>query len=263
MKTRGLALAFVLIGVLGVAVAAAAEKPPKKKPAAKETPKEAAKEPVKEEPKLSAAEAEKQLDAAFPAFLKDPSEANFLKVHKLVVAHPDYAPYSSELDDGIDLLKDKKFKELRESLTAAKYNLLLSPRAHQFLAMAARALDDVETAKRETEIADKCIAGIRATGDGTEKKPMIVTRVSDEYDVVRSMGKRASGQGLRIKDGRYFDALQCADKSELWFDITAPFGSMAKTFKPRPPKEKPAKQPLPKDGKDDLPPPAKEKPRKE
>ena len=221
MKTRGLALVFVLIGVLGVAVAAAAEKPPKKKPAAKETPKEAAKEPVKEEPKLSAAEAEKQLDAAFPAFLKDPSEGNFLKVHKLVVAHPGYAPYSSELDDGIDLLKDKKFKELRESLTAAKYNLLLSPRAHQFLAMAARALDDVESAKRETETADKCIAGIRATGDGTEKKPMIVTRVSDEYDVVRSLGKRASGQGLRIKDGRYFDALQCADKSELWFDITA------------------------------------------
>lgn len=243
MKTRGLALVFVLAGVLGLGFAPAAEKPAKKKlvPAAKETAKEAAKVPAKEEPKLSAAEAEKQLDAAFPKFLKDPSEASFLKVHKLVVAHPDYAPYSSELDDGLDLLKEKKFKELRESLTAAKYNLLLSPRAHQFLALAAEGLDDGDTAKRENDIAEKCIAGIRATGDGTEAKPMIVTRVSDEYDVARSMNKRVSGQGLRIKDGRYFDALQCADKSQVWFDITTPFGLMAKSFKPRPPKKTDAK----------------------
>jgi hypothetical protein len=35
----------------------------------------------------------------------------------------------------------------------------------------------------------------------------------------------------------------CADKSELWFDITAPFGAMAKTFKPRPPKKTDAKPP--------------------
>jgi hypothetical protein len=263
MKTRIMALAFVLAGVLGAAVAPAADKPAKKPAAAKETPKEAAKVPAKEEPKLSAAEAEKQLDAAFPAFLKTPNEANFLKVHKLVVAHPDYSPYSSELDDAVDLLGEKKFKEVREKLAPAKYNLLLSPRTHQFLALAAKGLGDGDTAKRETEISDKCIAGIRATGDGSEKKPMLVTRVSDEYDVVRSLGKRVSGQGLRIKEGKYFDALQCADKSQLWFDITAPFGSMAKTFKPRPPKEKPAKQPLPKDGKDDLPPPAKEKPRKD
>ena len=249
MKTRGPALALVLVGLLGVGVAIAAEKPAKKSPApaakepAKALPKEAAKEPAKEEPKLSAAEVEKRLDAAFPEFLKKPNEANFLKVHKLVAAHPDYSPYSSELDDAIDQLKDKKFKELRESLAAAKYNLLLSPRAHQLLALTAKSLDDGEAAKRETDIADKCIAGIRATGDGSEAKPMIVTRVSDEYDVTRSLGKRVSGQGLRIKDGRYFDALMCADKSELWFDITAPFGAMAKTFKPRPPKKTDAKPP--------------------
>jgi hypothetical protein len=253
MKTSVRVLTFVLAGALGLGVAVAADKPAKQKPAA------AAKEPAKEEPNLSAAEVEKQLDAAFPAFLKDPNEANFLKVHKLIVAHPDYAPYSSELDDVLDLLGEDKFKEVQEKLAPAKYNLLLSPRGHRFLALAAKGLGDEEAAKRETEIADKCIAGIRATGDGSEARPMIVTRVSDEYDVVRSLGKRVSGQGLRIKDGRYFDALQCADKSDLWFDITVPFGSMAKTFKPRLKKEPAKRDPL----KDEPPPPAKEKPRKE
>ena len=78
-------------------------------------------EPVKEEPKLSAAEVEKQLDAAFPAFLKDPSEANFLKVHRLVVAHPAYAPYSSELDEGARFDQGQESsRNLPESLTAAK-----------------------------------------------------------------------------------------------------------------------------------------------
>ena len=253
MKTRFLPWAFALACVLGVGFAAAADKPAKKPAvAAKETPKE----PVKEEPKLSAAEIEKQIDAAFPAFLKDPSEANFLKVHKLAISHPAYAPYSSELDDALDLLGEKKFKEAREQLAAAKYNLLLSPRAHIFLAAAARGLDDKEAAQQETTISDKCIQGIRATGDGTEKKPLIVTRVSDEYDVARSMAKRVSGQGLRIKDERYYDVLQCADKSEVWFDITAPFGSMAKTFKPQPPKKEATKKEPPK-GK--TPPPGKDK----
>lgn len=233
MKTRVRALAFVLAGVLGAAFAAAADKP--------------ANTGAKAEPKLSAAEVEKQLDAAFPAFLKDPSAANFLKVHRLAIAHPAYAPYSSELDDALDLLGEKKFKEVREQLGAAKYNLLLSPRAHLFLADAASGLNDKALAKREAEIADKCIAGIRATGDGSEKKPMIVTRVSDEYDVARSMKKRVAGQGLRIKDERYYDVLQCADKSQLWFDITAPFGAMAKTFKPRPPKRQLPKQESPQD----------------
>jgi hypothetical protein len=252
MKTRVLLLALAVMCVLGVGIAAAADKPAKPPAvAAKETPKE----PVKEEPKLSAAEVEKQIDAAFPAFLKDPSGANFLKVHKLVVSHPSYAPYSSELDEIPDLLDESKFKEVKERIGAAKYNLLLSPRAHMFLAAAARGLDDKEAVKQETTISDKCIQGVCATGDGSEKKPMIVTRVSDEYDVARSLKKRVSGQGLRIKDERCYDVLQCADKSELWFDITTPFGAMAKTFKPRPPKKE-----LP---KSETPPPAKDKPSKD
>ena len=100
---------------------------------------------------------------------------------------------------------------------------MLSPRAYRSR-HCRPGLDDEESAKRETEIADKCIAGIRSTGDGTEKRPMIVTRSSDAYDVAKSLNKRVAGKERRIKEDKYYEILQCADKSELWFDVTAPFG---------------------------------------
>jgi hypothetical protein len=74
------------------------------------------------------------------------------------------------------------------------------------------------------------------------------------------MKKRVSGQGLHIKDERFYDVLQCADKTEVWFDITAPFGTMAKTFKPRPPKKEATKKEPP---KGETPPPVKKKPGKD
>jgi hypothetical protein len=255
MKTRVLASAFVLAGVLGAGFAMAADKPAKKPAPTKAPAKEAAKTPAKVEPKLSAAEVEKQLDAAFPAFLKDPSKANFLKVHKLVVSHPAYAPYSSDLDEAADLIEQGNLKSADDLLREGRVNLLLSPRAYQLARRLSPGPRDPKSAQLASETAKKCLQGIRSTGDGTEKQPMIVARSSDAYDVAKSMDKRVAGFRRHSKEDKYYEILRCSDNSELWFDVTAPFGTMAKTFKPRPPKNVPDKE-SPKSG---TPPPAKDK----
>jgi hypothetical protein len=72
------------------------------------------------------------------------------------------------------------------------------------------------------------VLGILATGDGSADKPYLVSRVSDEYDILRHTKKGMKGQSLRTKGDKSFDVIACQDGQELWFDITAVFGSMKK-----------------------------------
>jgi hypothetical protein len=57
-----------------------------------------------------------------------------------------------------------------------------------------------------------------ASGDGTRARPWTVLRVSDEYDVLRSLGRRPASQELVGQAGRELDRIECVDGSEAWFD---------------------------------------------
>ena len=66
----------------------------------------------------------------------------------------------------------------------------------------------------------RMVAGILATGDGTRARPWTVLRVSDEYDVLRSLGRRPVSQELVGGAGRELDRIECTDGSEAWFDAS-------------------------------------------
>ncbi len=167
----------------------------------------------------------------FAKFIEKPGKETYLAVFKAVTEAESYNGYSMELEDVAGLVKGKKFKEAQGRLEKAMPNLLLSPRAHLWAALAAEGLREEEKAKAEREAAQKCIQGMLATGDGSPEKPYLVTRVSDEYDLLRHLNKERNVQKLRHKDGKAFDVMQCADGSEVWFDITVVFGSMVKRLK--------------------------------
>ena len=38
-------------------------------------------------------------ETEFMTFLREPTRENFLRIRQLVVAHPDYQPYSNKLDE--------------------------------------------------------------------------------------------------------------------------------------------------------------------
>jgi hypothetical protein len=166
-------------------------------------------------------------EADFAAFLKSPGRETFLRAQKSLAASPAYAPRSPEFDEVEKLLQDKDYAQAKEVLDAAMPNLLLSPRAHSYAADVAKGLGDGPAAKKEADIAAKLLEGLLSTGDGSEKRPIAVTRPSDEYDVAKHLKKRISGSSPRSKDGQSFDVLQCAGGGELWFNTTAP---MSKGF---------------------------------
>lgn len=106
------------------------------------------------------------------------------------------------------------------AVTAMMPGALLSPSAHLALAAAYDALGDRARAERELRLARAAVAGIRASGDGTDDRPWKVLRVSDEYDVLRALGTSATAQRVHEVDGRTLDRLDAADGRAYVFDVT-------------------------------------------
>jgi len=98
-------------------------------------------------------------------------------------------------------------------------------------ALIATRLGESAKAKGEYERARKCILGILGTGDGSQGRPYVVTRVSDEYDIVRHLNKRSEKQALQIVQGKYLDVLFCADGDKIWFDVTDPFRALGRQLR--------------------------------
>jgi hypothetical protein len=170
--------------------------------------------------------ADKPLNTLLPPLVKEATQENYLRVFKWVTSHASYSPYSNDLRDVAELVDANKYAAAQKKLAKGMPNLLLSPRAHLYAARAAEGLGDRKRVKAERLLARRCIEGILSTGDGSPNRPYLVTRVSDEYDVLDHLGKEKSQQGLRREDGKSYDMIQCTDGSLLCFDITVVFGAI-------------------------------------
>ena len=65
-----------------------------------------------------------------------------------------------------------------------------------------------------------CLQGILATGDGSRRKPYLVSQLSDEYDVLKLLGQTCEKQHLVQRGPRSCDVLTCDDGSQRWFNIS-------------------------------------------
>ena len=169
------------------------------------------------------------MDDLFRRFLESPNRESYMAVRSALVSSEYYDPYSRETDAIEDLLEAGKLEAARERIFAAMPNLLLSPSVHFMLSFIAQSSQHQERAKLEEFIAVACCEGILSTGEGTKSEPYVVVRISDEYDILRYLGRQFRSQAL-IHDGdSHFDLLEC-DGSELWFDITDAFNRHQDVF---------------------------------
>lgn len=175
---------------------------------------------------------EDAMEQRFQAMLAKPSRANYLRVFEAVTSAPSYDPYSEDLDEAFELVDKGDFGAARAKLRAAMPNLLLSPRAHTLAALVAEKLGDKDEARRQGEIAQKCLEAIKSTGDGSsDRKAFLVTRPSDEYDVLRSLSVGFRAQSLQKLQGRHYDVFRCDDGERRWFDITVAFKALGKKIR--------------------------------
>ena len=172
---------------------------------------------------------ERPMRDAFLAFLEDPSPERFRDLRGRVVRHPDYNPYGGDLDRLEEAYDAGLYAEVGERFAGSTVNLLMSPRAHMVLSLAARNLGNEEGFEAEKFISFRCLDGILGTGDGTRSHPYAITRLSDEYDVLMMLDRTLEQQQLiHGDDGRSYDVLTSTDGSEYWFDITDVFAALEK-----------------------------------
>ena len=202
-----------------MAAAAFAAEPAKDQPAKDQT--------AKDKPATKPA---KDIQAEFGAMLKSPTRENFLAVQESLATDKAYSPYSVDLRTMGDLLKEKKYGEVEATYKKTWPNLILSPQAHLMMGIAAKGSGDQAKADKENAAAQACLDGLLATGDGTEAKPVRVTRISDEYDMVAYKKNGVTKQAVKFKDGKAYDVLFCRDGTDMWFDISIAFSALAKSF---------------------------------
>ena len=163
----------------------------------------------------------------FFKFIVEPSKENFLAARDTVVRHPDYEPYSDDLDVLEKLLDDGKYEE------AAKFNninLFLSARAHLYKKYANEKLGNEKDAKMEHILAMGIIDGIEMTGDGTLENPYWVLRVSDERDLMLLLEENFASQALSHQNGRSYDIITTVSGKTIYFDITDCYNRMTATY---------------------------------
>ncbi len=164
-------------------------------------------------------------------FLTDPTKETFLKCRELVINNPEYDPYSEDIEKIQDLLNEEKFEEVIQYVNV---NILLSPRAHICKYFAYKELGDEKGRSIEMTIAQLIFECLEKTGDGTKDSPYIITRISDERDLIRHhLNKQDISQSLVKDEDRVMDVLTLDDGTQLYFDIKVPYQRLAFSFSKR------------------------------
>lgn len=154
------------------------------------------------------------------AHLADPTPETLEPLRDAVRAAPGFDPELRVRGRVDALLREGRFDDAVAALEETMPGSLLSPAAHAMLATALEHTGRAEGAARHARLARAALDGILATGDGTAERPWSVLRISDEYDVVDSLGTRPVSQGLLADATRRIDRIECEDGRTLHFDAT-------------------------------------------
>lgn len=155
------------------------------------------------------------------AYLSDPGPDTLDALRRAVRSAPNFTP-DVELDRTVKPLMDSgAYDQAITELMGMMPGAIFSPSAHKALSVALTRTGQVQASAREATVADAAIRSILSTGDGTAARPWSVLRISDEYDVLRSLRKVPRGQRLVQRGARAVDVLTCEDESELHFDVTS------------------------------------------
>lgn len=171
------------------------------------------------------------MNEQFRSFLQSPNRETYLALRNKIISSESYQPYSDEFEIASELYGEQKLQQARDTLQKSMANLLLSARAHQLLGFLHSKTSDVQAAQAELMIANACVEGILATGNGSVDSPYIVVRTSDEHDVIDHLGKELESQSLSHINNKHLDLIRCKDGTEYWFDITDAFEQLKKKFK--------------------------------
>jgi hypothetical protein len=154
-------------------------------------------------------------------YLKNPTLANFLALRSAHLAQEGLNPYSGKLIPVGKHLAAGKYQEAADLISKHLIpDYLMSAGAHLELAVAQKGLGVLDKAEFERFLARQLVLGIEMTGEGAQTRPFLVTRTSDEYDLLIYRKQTPSMQSLVESGGRILDRIETQSGEVFWFDIT-------------------------------------------
>jgi len=161
----------------------------------------------------------------FSTFIATPTKANFSTIQNSIISDDNYSPYSDDIYIIMDLYEDEKLEEL---INYEGVNIKLSSKVHYYKHLALLELGRIKEAINEKEIAIAIVKGILSTGNGSISSPYIITRVSDERDVLDYLDENLDSQSLIFEKSNHLDLIGCQSGKEIYFNINYPFLKMSK-----------------------------------
>jgi hypothetical protein len=169
----------------------------------------------------------------FQRFIRAAAPGNFLRLRETAATSSSYEPDGGKPADADEFLARGNFSQAGATLRAFMPNYLLNPGIHTRMASVRNGLSDRTGAWAESDLAKRCIAGIRSTGAGSRERPYLVLHSDDEYDILESYSKKSSGQTLFLNASQAYHRHDCEDGDPVWFDVTISYTILTRRLEKR------------------------------
>jgi hypothetical protein len=154
-------------------------------------------------------------------FLADPNGRTFRELKDIVEMAPGFDPASTADMQLEALMEDENYAAAFDLVAELMPTWMLSAHVHRLAAKASQELGDDEQATWHRYLSRACTRALLLAGDGSPEHPYPAVHVSDQYDLLRSLGKQREGQKLATGSAGLCDVVACTDGAEIWFEPPA------------------------------------------
>lgn len=160
------------------------------------------------------------MEREFTRFVEEPSQRNYFAACAAALRLSPRLVAATELLEIERLLLTHDFSAAVERLEALPPSAAFSPRVHQLAAQLALATHDAENIELERFLFVVCLKALLATGSGTEDSPYRVLHVTDQQDVLVSLGIEARKHTLVAHGALALEVVDDEAGNQIWFNVT-------------------------------------------
>ena len=154
----------------------------------------------------------------YQAFLESPTRTRYRSLRQVVLSDPAYEDQSTGAAELEGLWRRRAYRAFARRERELFRTWKLSPRYHWLVGTVAIEREDQDTVELAKFQFQTCLAAMLHSGSGTVKRPYLVTRSTDAYDILDALQRSAGRQQLIDGGGVMLDVIQCIDGGELCFD---------------------------------------------
>ena len=159
-----------------------------------------------------------ELRDQFKRFFGSPTGHAFVSLRARIANSSQYDGWSDAISWAIELDKEGKPEEARQTLRSSMGSFLLSPQAHRVLAILNVKLANMKAAVMHSRVADACFEGMVCSGKGSKSEPYLVLHMSDVFDILGHLEKQYDLSRVDPKQFQGLGAVECSDGTQIWFD---------------------------------------------